>query len=458
MPFNQFTRRDFLQMTGAGLAAASLVGAQAESRPNVLFIAIDDLNDWVGFLGGHPNAKTPNLDRLAERSTVFTHAYCAAPLCNPSRAALMTGIQPARSGVYDNGMDWRKAPIFEKHPTLSKHFMNNGYSAIGSGKIFHGPYQDPSSWKEYWPSKEKNRPDDPMPPKTPWYGGKAARAHFDWGPLDIGENEMGDWKVTSWVIDQLNREHTQPFFLACGVFRPHLPWYVPKKYYDMHPLDEIELPPVNEKDLEDLSPLAHEIAEAGNDNKRILGHGKWREAVQSYLACTSFADACVGRVLDALDASPHRDNTMIVLWSDHGWHLGEKLHWRKRTLWEEGTRNLLLFSGTGIAPGQRCDTPVSLLDVYPTLLDLCHLPPVGGLDGQSLRPLLEDPSAEWERPAITTHLKGNHSVRSKRWRYIRYHDGSEELYDHHYDPLEWTNLAGQPLYSDVIDKLRPWLP
>lgn len=457
MSISSLSRRRFLLAAGAGMAAVNVADAVPAQRPNVLFIAIDDLNDWTGFLGGHPNAKTPNLDRLAARSTVFIHTYCAAPLCNPSRAALFTGLQPSRTGVYGNGQDWRKAPIMREHPTLPAHFRNNGYTAMGSGKMYHGPYQHPESWDTYWPSQSQNRPEDPTPEVTP-AAGPAGKAHFDWAPLDVDDSAMGDAQVASWVVDQLGREHEKPFFLACGIFRPHLPWYVPRKYFDMHPIDKIELPPVHEKDLDDLSPFAREIAGAGNDNDRILNNGKWREAVQAYLACTTFADACVGRVLDALEASPYRENTIVVLWSDHGWHLGEKLHWRKRTLWEEGTRNLLMMAGPGIKPGARCETPVSLLDIYPTLADRCGLPALEVLDGESLGPLLEDPSASRERPAVTTHLEGNHSVRTKRWRYIRYQTGEEELYDHRYDPMEWTNLAGQEQYAEVVSSLSRWLP
>lgn len=458
------SRRDFIAIASATVASTSLAGCATMpgtgcgSRPNVLFIAVDDLNDWAGFLGGHPNAITPNLDRLAARSTVFTHAYCAAPLCNPSRAALMTGVQPARSGVYGNGEDWRKSPAATAHPTLPRHFRDNGYETLGSGKLFHAAFQDPDAWDSYWPSKEKTVPDDPEPPQIPYVTGPAAKVAFDWAPLDVDDSAMGDDQVATWVSQQLMKQHDEPFFLACGIFRPHLPWYTPKKYFDMHPLDSIELPEVNEHDLDDLGDFAHEIASAGDDNDRIAGNGKRREAIQAYLASTTFADACVGKVLDALDASPYRDNTLIVLWSDHGWHLGEKLHWRKRTLWEEGTRNLLLYAGPGIAPGQRCTRPVSLLDIYPTFIDWLGLPPIADLDGQSLKPLLRDPAMAWERPAVTTHLEANHSVRSERWRYIHYADGTEELYDHAVDPMEWTNLAGQEAFAPVIDELKAWLP
>jgi arylsulfatase A-like enzyme len=258
------------------------------------------------------------------------------------------------------------------------------------------------------------------------------------------------------VIGQLNRQHDKPFFLACGFFRPHLPWYVPKKYFDSYPLDKIRLPQVNENDLHDVPPMGQQMARR-KDHDNVRKYDQWREAVQGYLASITFVDECVGRVIDALDNSAFRDNTLIVLWSDHGWHLGEKLHWRKFALWEEATHNVLYFAGPGLASG-RCDAPVNLLDIYPTLVELCLLPSRAQLEGVSLVPLLQDPRAQWQRPALTTHGFSNHSVRSQRWRYIRYADGTEELYDHDTDSLEWTNLAEDPQYRRVIDELSQWLP
>jgi arylsulfatase A-like enzyme len=267
---------------------------------------------------------------------------------------------------------------------------------------------------------------------------------------------MGDAKVADWVSGQLQQEHDKPFFLACGIYRPHLPWYVPKKYFDMHPLDEVALPVTKEDDLDDI-PAAGRAMVRRSDHRRVVNNDKWREAVQAYLACVSFADACVGRVIEALEASACRDNTLVVLWSDHGWHLGEKLHWRKFALWEEATRNALVFAGPGIAPGQRCEAPVNLIDIYPTLIDCCGLGPREGLDGLSLKPLIENPDAPWERPSLTTHMHMNHALRTRRWRYIRYKDGSEELYDHSVDKLEWTNLAADPAYADIKRDLGAWL-
>ncbi len=453
---NLIKRRRFFK--AASLAALSPLVISARTPkvpPNVLFIAIDDLNDWVGCLGGHPSVQTPNLDRLASQGLLFSHAYCAAPACNPSRAALMTGIRPSTSGVYVNAQPWRQSPVLKDAVTLPQYFMANGYKAMGSGKIYHGRYLDPASWDYYWPSLTKGQPDDPMPDNRPINGIPYTR-HFDWGPVFVSNEAMGDWQVTDWVIDQLQQSHEKPFFLACGIYRPHLPWYVPQKYFDAYPLDSIMLPNVNENDLKDVPPAGRDMVRL-KDHQNVTKYDQWRQAVQGYLASVSFADDCVGRVLDALDSSSYSENTIVVLWSDHGWHLGEKLHWRKFALWEEATHNVLMFRSPEIKPG-RCEAPVNLLDIYPTLIDLVGLPQKPELEGSSLLTLLKNPQADWQPPALTTHGRNNHSLRSKRWRYIRYADGSEELYDHENDAMEWTNLADDPKYADVIAEHKKWLP
>ncbi len=454
-------RRSFIQSTAASAAAALMPhlafsqGKKGE-RPNVLFIAVDDQNDWMGCMGGHPDVITPNYDRLASRGVLFTNAHCSAPLCNASRASLMTGLRPSTTGVYDNRQPFREAA--PDAVTLSTHFMNHGYVVEGSGKIYHGGFPDPKSWQTYWPSMRQPRAGDPMPDGRP-LNGIPKTSHFDWGPVDVPDEEMGDWKVCDWVSGELGRNFSDPFFLACGIFRPHLPWYVPRKYFDMYPVDEITLPNVKDDDLDDVPPHGVKIARPGGDHKKVIETDNWRRAVQGYLASVSFADACLGRVLDALDAGPNRDNTIVVLWGDHGWHLGEKLHWRKFALWEEATHNPLMFVVPGVAqPGARCSRPVSLLDVYPTLADLCDLGPRDELEGNSLLPLLEDPNMAWEPPAVTTYMQNNHSVRSERWRYIRYHDGTEELYDHSRDEMEWTNLAGDAKYAAIKAEHARWLP
>jgi len=427
----------------------------AADKPNVLFIAVDDLNDWIGVLSGHPQSVTPHIDRLAARGMLFTRCYCAAPACNPSRAALMTGIRPSTSGVYHNSQPWRAG--LPQAVTLPQHFMAHGYRALGSGKIYHGRFPDPPSWNTFFPSKTKQKPSDPLPKKRP-LNGIPQTAHFDWGPLDVDDSQMGDVQVADWVIQQLGRKQPGPFFLACGIYRPHLPWYVPRKYFDRFDLDGIQLPATRDDDLQDVPAAGIKMARPDRDHARVLKHKQWPQAVRGYLASISFADTQVGRVLDALDASRYADNTIIVFWTDHGWHLGEKHHWRKFTLWEEATRTPMVIVAPGVAGGSRCGQPVNLLDIYPTLIELCGLPPRAELEGVSLSPLLNDATARWDRPSLTTHGRNNHAVRSVRYRYIRYADGSAELYDHDVDPQEWHNLAGQPELKSVQARLAAWMP
>jgi arylsulfatase A-like enzyme len=443
-------------LAGAGLARRATAAPKHGEKLNVLFIAIDDLNDWTGCLGGHPDVKTPNIDRLAARGVLFANAFCSAPACNPSRASLMTGVLPSTSGVYHNPQPWR--PVLSDAVTLQESFKAAGYRVMGRGKIYHHGrgerFFTEKGWDEYVP-----KGGDPKPPNRP-VNGIPRTAHFDWGPVDAPDERMDDTQVADWCIERLGKDYDEPFFLACGLFRPHLPWYVPRRWFDLYPLDQVTLPNVKEDDLADVPAIGRRIARPEGDHRKVTEHHQWRKAVQGYLASISFTDWNVGRVLDALDKSPHKDDTLIVLWGDHGWHLGEKLHWRKFALWEEATHAPLLFVVPGLTqPGGVCLRTVSFADIYPTLKDVCGLPdPPQTLEGVSLRPLLENPNASWERPALTTHGRNNHSVRSERWRYIRYRDGTEELYDREADPMEWTNLAETPEHTDVKARLARWLP
>jgi len=353
----------FVTCPGVSLAAPA-------DRPfDVLFIAVDDLNDWIHPLGGYPRVQTPNLDRLAARGVLFTHAYCSAPACNPSRASLLTGVAPSTSGVYHNSQPWR--PVMPDVTTLPQHFMKQGYRVIGRGKIFHGKYNDPASWHEYIP-----RGSDPTPPVRPANRIEHIDAHFDWGPLDVDDADMDDAKVVAWAADRLKASYDAPLFLGVGIFRPHLPWYVPRAYFERYPLSQVVVPFAMAHDLDDVPPMGRTIARPEGDHAKVVATANWTRAVQGYLASIAFADACVGRLLDALDASGRADRTIIVLWGDHGWHLGEKLHWRKFALWEETTRVPLIIVAPGVTqPGRRCERTVSLLDLYPTLAELCHSTP-----------------------------------------------------------------------------------
>ena len=461
----------------AGLLLAPLLVACATDRtpeesspepPNVLFIAVDDLNDWIEPLGGHPQARTPNLSRLADEGVLFTRAFTPSPSCNPSRTALLTGRHTYTSGMYSNYQWWRQ--VMPDAVTLPRYFADNGYWAGGAGKIFHNNQPDPRSWDDYFPSLEQHMPTSPRPeeegtvnmPAFPdMYGA------FDWAPLDVPDEEMGDYRSVAWAVEQLRRQHEKPFFLAVGIYRPHLPWYVPRKYFEMFPLDEVRLPLLLEDDLGDVPDRGIEIARRGGDyHAQVLAADQWREGVQGYLASITYADAMVGLLLDALDESPYAENTIVVLWSDHGWQLGEKEHWRKFALWENLTRVVLMFrvpEGTrglpeGTPAGERSGRTVSLLDLYPTLVELGGLPEKEGLDGRSLTPLLGDPGAAWDRPVISTYQFGEYSIRDERFHYIRYIDGSEEFYDIDADPEEWNNLAGDNRYAADKSRLGALLP
>jgi arylsulfatase A-like enzyme len=431
----------------------------------VLFISIDDLNDWVGVLGGHPQAKTPNIDRLAQKGLVFNQAYCAAPICNASRVALLTGIPPHKSGVYQNKHSWRR--VMPDVVTLPHLFKQNGYWVSGAGKIYHESFPECGGWDEYYGFNQVVGDKmqlgifgrEPIPPNIPINGIGALEKAFDWGELSVADEQMPDRKLTDWVRENLGKSYQQPFFFACGFSHPHLPWYVPQKYFEPFPLDEIQLPIIKQDDLNDIPSLGIKLAASERDHAAVIEHNQYRQAVQGYLASIYFVDTMIGRVLDALDASPYADNTIIVLWSDNGWHLGEKLHWRKGTLWEEATRIPLIF----VVPkqtqaGSKCDRPVSLLDIYPTLIDLCGLSPTPpNLGGKSLLPLLENPNVAWDNPVLMT-WQGHHSIRWQQLRYIRYTDETEELYDHKIDPLEWNNLAADSKYAQVKAQLAQWIP
>jgi arylsulfatase A-like enzyme len=425
---------------------------RAAEHPNVLFFAVDDLNDWIGCLGGNPDCRSPNIDRLAAKGVLFERAYCAAPACNPSRASLMTGIRPWTSGVYVNPQPWR--PAMPDAVTLPQHFTAHGYHSGGSGKIFHGAYEDSASWEHYL-----KKGGDPKPSKEVLNDPHSRGGGIIWGVLDVEDEQMNDYAMADYAIEYLSQEHDKPFFLACGIFRPHMPWQVPRKYYEMYPPETIRLPDVPDDDLGDVPPAGVKMAKPEGDHAKVTGTDNWRYAVQAYLASITFADAQIGRVLDALEASPHKDNTIIVLWGDHGWHLGEKQHWRKFALWEEATRVPLMVVAPGVtAAGQRCGRTVDLMNVYPTLCELCGLPIPDRAEGISMLPLLKDPQADWNHPAITTHGRGNHAVRSERYRYIRYANGDEELYDHQADPGEWKNLVAEESLASVKQELAKWIP
>lgn len=441
----------------------------ADPRPNVLFISVDDLNDWIEPLGGHPQSNTPNLNELAASGVTFTRAYAASPACNPSRMALLSGQHTYTTGMYSNYQRWKE--VMPDVVTLPEYFAKHGYWTGGAGKIFHNGQPDPDSWDEYWPSKEKHMPDYfyPSPGETvnmPKF--ETMYGDFDWSPIDLPDEETADYQSVSWAIDQLGKPRDEPFFLAVGIYRPHLPWYVPQEYFDRFPIEDIRLPQIAEDDSDDLPGRALNIAARGGDyHKHVIEAGVWQQAVQGYLASIAYADAMVGELLDGLAESSHADNTIVILWSDHGWQLGEKQHWRKFALWENVAHVVMMMqvpegasevlpAGTG--PGDRVDRVVSLIDIFPTLAELASLPPKEDLDGRSLVPLLEDPEMPWDYPAITTYDFDEFSIRTEDFRYIKYIDGGEELYDHRSDPEEWVNLADDPAYAETKDRMQAMIP
>ena len=445
------------------LISALLIATATAEKPNVLFIALDDLNDWVGCLGGHPQAKTPNIDRLAASGVLFTNAHCAAPSCNPSRTAIMTGRAPNRSGLYTNTQKMRE--VLPDAELLPKYFSRHGYWSGGSGKILHY-FIDAPSWDEYYPKKES---ENPFPPHIEWgkrpkslpVGGPWQYGETDWHAFDVSDDEFGgDAKVADWVRGKLMQKHDKPFFLACGIYRPHEPWFVPKKYFDLFPLEDVQLPPgYKEDDLDDVPAEGKRIG-PNRYFAHIREQDQWKQAVQAYLASIAYADAMLGRVLDALEKSPNKDNTIVVMWSDHGWHLGEKQHWQKYTNWRAATRVPLIVRAPGVtAAGGVCSRPVNLLSLFPTLTELCDLPAKPDNDGPSLLPLLKNPTAEWPHVSVS-YLQMPESFRltAEDWRYIRYPNGGEELYDIANDPHEWNNLANDSAHADKLAELREKAP
>jgi choline-sulfatase len=466
--------------------------AHAGARPNVLFISLDDLNDWVGCYGGHPDAKTPHIDALAKRGVLFFNAYCVSPICGPSRAAVLTGMRPETTGVYHN-----RGKYIDYVPnavTFPEHFRANGYRALAAGKVNHDlGAPDPRLW-------DANGPDCGLL-GTPFVGDELRTLHpgerqvvrrgklnitlpangglsaidrpnnkwnsFDWAPLDVNDDEFPDGKIANWGARQLSQKHDKPLLLALGFYKPHQPFFAPKKYFDLYDVEKITLPPTRANDLADVPPPGRDLATrpwTSGTHRVVLKHKAWREAVLAYLATVSFADALVGKVIAALDAGPLVDNTWVILWSDHGWSLGEKEHWGKHVPWRECVRMPLIIvpprnhAPKEFRPGTRCNAPVSLLDLYPTLIEACGLPKRVELEGRSLLPLIANPRARWSEAVVSTIGRGSHSVFANGWRYVRWFDGSEELYDLEKDPHEWVNLAGKPGHKKLKQRLAGHIP
>lgn len=450
---------------------------QSEQPFNVLFLAVDDMRDWVGYLNGYRGQVfTPNIDRLAAQGVSFTNAHCPSPKCAPSRASILLGQMPSTTGLYDNGHWWR--PNFPRAVSLPMLFGANGYRVVGAGKVFHhtAGNNPPDQWDDFqrlvfrndpwFRGNQRNYPySKPAanPPGFPFAKLSGLPHENDWGSLPIAEQEYDDVLTAKYAVEYLEQrrqKQDQPFFLACGIFRPHLPWYVPQRFFDLYPIDGIKAPEVLESDLDDVPAEGLKLAGSRrSDLEKIQKNDKTQHAIQAYLASISFADEQIGNVLKALEDSGEAHRTIVVFWSDHGWHLGEKNHWHKSTLWEEATRIPFILKRPGWS-NHGCSEAVSLVDIFPTLIELCRLEAreLQPLDGESLVPLLRQAGVEREKPAVIEFRKGNAAVRDERFRLIRYADGLEELYDHSRDPHEWHNLASEPALRSEKDRLGQWLP
>ena len=479
----------------AGAGVPSMLRARSletARRPNVLFIAVDDMADWCGCMGGHPDARTPNIDRLAHRGMLFTNAHCVSPICGPSRASVLTGMRPETTHVYTNqGTYVDYVPDAVSFP---RYFRDHGYRVLGAGKINHSSTMVVTdNWDEYGPgtgivgtpftheelmcegmdpTRVINR--DKIQCTLPMNGGLSMIDRptnqwntFDWGPLDLSDDDFPDGQIANWTVEQLHKEQNKPFLLCTGFYKPHQPFFAPRKYFEMYDPQKIHLPPTIAGDLNDVPQPGKDLALipwTSGTHKTVIKHNQWRQAVAAYLATISFADAQVGRVLDALDSSQYADNTWIVFWSDHGWSLGEKEHWGKHDPWRGSVKVPMILippknnHPKGFQPDQRCDAPVSLLDLYPTLLDMCKLKKHDKLEGRSLLPLVGDPVRNWDETVVASVGRGSHSIFTTKWRYIHYFDSSEELYDLTVDPEEWFNLADDPVYDNIKKQLAHAIP
>jgi len=473
---SRFTFLVLFALTSPLGAAPKPRPVSADGKPNVLFIIADDLRDYVGWMGGHPQSVTPNMDRLAKMGMRFTNAHCNYALCNPSRTSLLTGMLPSSSGVFGNEQDWRRSVQIVGKPTLPEHFKAQGYTTAAAGKIFHanhgGPegrltgwhggrrgFEQDSAWDQRFPQSGVQIPDLPVHTGQNFNGLNIW--HWDWGGISVAEDQTDDGQIATFAADFLKQKQAQPFFLALGLYRPHSPWYVPQKYFDALPLDAVKLPEVKADDLDDVPEIAKTHLKDGY-HQLIVEKDLWKEAVRAYLANVAFCDAMLGRILEAVEKGANAKNTIIVFTSDHGWHLGEKQMWHKGMLWETATRVPLSIYAPGVTrPDSASSQPVALVDLYPTLCDLTNLPLPEHLDGSTLKPLLLEPTAKRDQPAITCMGGGKnvgYAARDERWRYIRYADGSEELYDHQADPHEWTNLASKPEHAALKSTLAGFFP
>ena len=474
----RFNLKSLMLLTALCVASLPTAMVSADNtKPNVVFLAVDDMNDFVGCLDSRPNAITPNIDRLAARGVCFTNGHTAGVFCAPSRAAIFSGQYASTTGCYETPNYFVHHPEIE---SLQTSFAKAGYTTLGAGKLFHHPAGaiDQRGWTEFFLRNQFQREggwaleswssDTPVPqpfPASVYNKGKEITGglFLEWGavPKERAE-EMADTIRANWAVEQLKQEHDKPFFLACGFYAPHYPNYCPQKYFDLYDRDAIETPAFKEDDLADLPDKIRKQRENRKKQHydKLVAMGAWKDALHGYLACTSYADAMVGRILDALESSPYADNTIVVLWSDHGYHLGEKGQWGKHTLWERTSNVPFVWAGPGVAQGVRTDITVSLIDIYPTLVEQCNLPaPRQELEGTSLASTLKNPDSASDRTVYLPYINpGEYTLMNRDWRFIYYDDENQELYNVQEDPHEWNNLASDPEYADVITRLRDLAP
>lgn len=496
-------RRAFIS-GGAGLAVASAaLGAPSLGRaqatpPNILMISIDDLNDWVAPLGGYPGVRTPNITRLARLGRLYRNAQSCCPGCSPARTSILFGMHPTTHGTYTNSEEWQLNPFLSTFSSVPRLFRSSGYLTVGTGKVFHSHRAseaagvDPGAWDEYQfcGTGDECRIAVVGDGDQPRVGGRAIELSqyalqvpgiggFDFGPYyrlaDVPDVVRARWMAQN----VLAVSHTRPFFAACGIFKPHLPFIVPQRFFNLYPMNAIVYPPgvvdpanntrETNADVQDLGTIGKRINRFFSDHRRLIESGEWKAVVRAYLASISFADHCVGILLDALLDGPNRGNTVVVLWSDHGWQLGEKLAWRKFTLWERALHVPFIVAGPGVRVGGET-MPVSLIDLYPTLSDLAFNTVPAHLQGVSLKPNLLQGSrsarhvvSTWSEPPGLSNSGPHFSVRNATHRYIRYQSGEQELYDRRSDPYEIDNLlfAGGPVRQadqQIAQAMRAFLP
>ena len=435
------------------------------AKPNVLFISIDDLNDWSGCLGNHPGAKTPNIDRLAQQGIIFTNAHCQAPICAPSRASLYTGMHPHSTGIYYQLHDLEIKKSSKKAESaifMPDYFEQSGYKTLGVGKLFHGGDKN-GVYETYGGVFPKMgfgpKPKERVVYNPKWFSDTRSTA-TDWAPMDMDDSDMSDYKIAEWAVNALSDDHDKPFFMGVGFIRPHVPWHVPQKWFDMFPVEDMVEPPYKADDLDDVPEISRKLHEmpAMPKTEWLIKEGQWKPMVQAYLACMAFMDHQLGKVLDALENSKYAENTIVVLWSDHGYHLGEKNRTCKHSLWNRSTHIPLVFAGPTIESNQRTNAAVGLIDMYPTLVEMCGLPANKANEGHSLLSLIENPAKRWKHPAITSYGYMNTSLYMNDYHYIQYENGEGELYNRVDDPNEWKNIINLSSSKKIVKKMKKLLP